>query len=209
MKIQTHTLLLASSLLLAPAFALAGVTDMANIARAAQVISQAQKIVEVMPADTQLDLPPPIKGNNGEFMNPYRQDGSLTEWAEKALEASAGAAAGGAVGNQAANMLASKIPFGGLFGSKIKETGKQQGAVMAAGGWDFIRDSSDQSFGSLDHLAAYMHFTYGTRGDYSKAVAAAMSIYPELQDRYREAIRKAYQGQTAVASQHRSSFFEE
>ena len=142
-------------------------------------------------AGVELEAPEPRSDSEGQYVLPYAQDGNVTPWAEKALQASVGSAAGKEAGGQAAGMLAKKVPFGGLMGKKVKDTAGAQGAIMAAGGWEFIRETSDQSFDSVDDTAVYMHVTHADSAGYSEALSAAFDIYPDLKKRYGGAIKNA------------------
>jgi hypothetical protein len=170
--------------------AVAGPQDVAN---AMKVLDDVSKVTATMAQMNMVLVPPtPIADNSGAFLSPYRCDGTPTEWSEKAMSAAAGGAAGGMVGDKAAGALAGKVPFvGGLFGKKVKEKAQSTGAVMAAGGWDSIKASSDMSFASLDDMAVYLHAKHSAETDYAQRVAAAFSIYPEFQNVYKNAIENA------------------
>lgn len=147
-------------------------------------------------------LPNPRGDSQGEFVLPYKSDGTVSPWAEKALTASAAGAASNVAAGKATDVasqqLAAKVPFGGLvgglFGKKAKEKAQEVGAVMAIGGWDFIRTNSNLSFDNVDAMAVYMNAQYGTRTDFPQALASAIAVYPTLKDRYEPAV-KAHYGQ--------------
>ncbi|MDH3647669.1 MAG: hypothetical protein OER80_12940 [Gammaproteobacteria bacterium] len=164
----------------------------ADVAAAAKIIAKTSKMLEKYAlAGVELEAPEPRADAEGEYVVPYTADGAVTAWAEKALQASVGSAAGKEAGGKAAGMLAKKVPFGGLMGKKVKDTAGAQGAVMAAGGWEFIRESSDQSFDDIDDTAVFMHVTHADSAGYSEALSAAFDIYPDLKKRYSGAIKKA------------------
>jgi hypothetical protein len=75
----------------------------------------------------------------------------------------------------------------------IKKKGKEMGAVAAVGGAEFIKKSSDQSFNNLDDYSVYMHVAHSKEGGYQQALAAAMAIYPSLENTYEVAVKKAYE----------------
>lgn len=174
--------------------------DMSSIARASMILSTVaglaekyQDVQEMLNAGTlELDVPEPIEGNEGEFFFPYTESGYLTPWAEKALSAQLGSEAGGRAADGAVSALASRVPMGGLFAGKAKGKARETGAVLAIGGWDFIRENTELSFDSLDDLSVYMHSEFNGEADYEQALAAAMAIYPELERGHERAIDKAY-----------------
>jgi len=168
----------------------AGPQDVAN---AMKVLDDVSKITATMAQlNVTLVAPAPIMGNGGAFLSPYRCDGTPTEWSGKAMNAAAGSAIGGMAGEKAAGALASKVPFvGGFFGKKAKEKAQASGAVMGAGGWEFIKGSSDISFATLDEMAVYLHAKHSADPEYAQRVAAAFSIYPEFQNVYAAAIDAA------------------
>ncbi|NNF67664.1 MAG: hypothetical protein HKM98_09160 [Gammaproteobacteria bacterium] len=173
-----------------PAFA----ASPADVAAAARVVAKTTKMLEKYAlSGVELEAPEARADADGKYVAPYLVDGELTAWAEKALQASIGSAAGKEAGGKAAGMLAQKVPFGGLMGKKVKDKAGAQGAVVAAGGWEFIRSSSDQSFDKVDDIAVYMHVTHADSAGYSEALSAAFDIYPDLKKRYSGAIKKAQQ----------------
>ncbi|MGJ8689085.1 MAG: hypothetical protein ACSHXZ_06125 [Gammaproteobacteria bacterium] len=174
--------------------------DMGSIVQAQVIIGQLsqladkyQDVQDMLAAGTiELDVPQPIEGNTGRFYFPYTQAGTVTPWAEKALSAQIGAEVSGRAADGAINSLASRVPLGGLFARKAKEKAKESGAVIAIGGWDFIRDNTDTSFDSLEDMSVYMHSQFNGGAGYEEALAAAMAIYPELQEGHERAIDDAY-----------------
>ncbi len=164
----------------------------ADIAAAAKIIQQTAKLIEkYAAAGIELEAPVPRADAEGKYVLPYTTDGEMTAWADKALQASVGSAAGKEAGKKAAGMLAKKVPFGGLMGKKVTDTAGAQGAVMAAGGWEFIRENSDQSFDNVDDVAVYLHVTHAGSAGYEEALSAAFDIYPDLKKRYAAAIKNA------------------
>ena len=57
------------------------------------------------------------------------------------------------------------------------------------------------SFNNLDDYAVYLHVTHGNEAGLQQALAAVMSIYPDLEFGYDVAINKAYQGELAQKRQ--------
>jgi len=200
-------LLLAALVLSLPVSALAlDGNTMADIVKAQVIIGQVQQAMnqlkEVQAAAAAVagatEAPPApvspaaLTDKSGKFFLPYDNEGNLTAWAEKALGAQVGAAVGAKAGAKAGSMLAAKVPFGGLLGGKAKKKGKELGALAAVGGADFIKESSNLSFNSLEDMSLYMHLNCSENENYIKAFAAAMAIYPDLEKTYEATVKKAY-----------------
>lgn len=174
--------------------------DMAGIIQAQAILGQISQVAEkyqdvqdlLNSGSIELDVPEPIDGNSGQYYFPFDQDGYLTAWAEKALNAQIGAEAGERATDSAINSLASRVPFGGLLAGRAKNKAKETGAVLAIGGWDFIRENTDISFNKLEDLSVYMHAEFDGEPDYETALAAAMALYPELERGHQRAIDDAY-----------------
>ena len=174
--------------------------DMGSIVHAQVILGQIGQLTDkykdvqdMLAAGTaELEVPEPAEGNTGEFYFPYMQSGYLTPWAEKALSAQIGAEVSGRAADGAINSLASRVPLGGLLASRAKGKAKETGAVIAIGGWDFIRENTDTSFNSLADLSVYMHSEFNGEADYEQALAAAMALYPELERSHERAIDNAY-----------------
>lgn len=193
---KTYQSLLAAVLLLSSAHA----ADMGALIHAQVILGQISQIAEkyqdvqdLLSAGTiTLEVPDPVEGNTGKFYFPYDKNGYITPWAEKAINAQIGAEVGGRAADTAISSLASKVPLGGLFAGRAKDKAKETGAVVAIGGWDFIRENTDTSFNSLSDLSVYMHSEFNGESDYETALAAAMALYPELERGHERAIDKAY-----------------
>lgn len=175
-----------------------------DVAEAARILDNVTRIAnetQVLTPGAELVAPTPREDTTGKFLSPYRSDGALTDWANKAIRATAGSAVAGAAADKATdsavNQLAGKVPggalVGGLLKKKAKDKAKEVGAVTAIGGWDYIRKTSDISFDSADELAVYMHATHsGADAEFAKALGAAFSVYPALKEAYEPAVRNAY-----------------
>jgi len=136
--------------------------------------------------------PTPINGNSGQYMSPYTSDGVLAEWVDKSINAKMGAELGGAVGAYAGKKLMENIPvFGGWLGKTAGQEIGREIAIKAAGGEEFIRNTSDLSFNSLEDLSVYLYVNYSTNEHYRDALDAAMAIYPELKQNYHSYIIEA------------------
>ena len=122
-----------------------------------------------------------IPDNSGEYMNPWTSDGVLAEWVDKAINAKMGSAVGSAAGAYAASKALDNVPFvGGFLGSKVGKKLGHSAAISASGGMDYIRQTSDQSFRSLEDMARYLKAVHGTNSNFQDAIKAADAIYPGL-----------------------------
>lgn len=122
-----------------------------------------------------------IPDNSGEYMNPWTSDGVLAEWVDKAINAKMGSAVGSAAGAYAASKALDNVPFvGGFLGSKVGKKMGHSAAISASGGMDYIRQTSDQSFRSLEDMARYLKAVHGTNSNFQDAIKAADAIYPGL-----------------------------
>lgn len=169
----------------------AGVDD---VARAAAIV---QRLVELNTKfaayDVELPAPSPIAGASGKYVLPVTGDGALTGWAQKALSAQVGNVVGEQVAGEAAKRTVGAIPVvGGLAGGFAKKKGKEVGALAALGGPEFIKSSSTHSFNDVRSYAVYLHSKMGKSADYSKAVQAAIALYPDLEKTYAESVTAAY-----------------
>jgi len=122
-----------------------------------------------------------IPDNSGEYMNPWTSDGVLAEWVDKAINAKMGGAIGSAAGAYAASKALENVPFiGGILGSKVGKKVGHSAAISASGGMDYIRETSDQSFRSLDDMARYLKTVHADNSNFQDAIKAADAIYPGL-----------------------------
>ncbi len=185
--------LLASLLALAVMVPASLRADAVDVARAAQVAAKVLEFTQKFKAATAtVPTPEPIPNSSGKYVVPFTADGQLTDWAQKALTAQLGAAAGGVAADKATGAALSQVPLGGLFAKKAKDKGKELGALAAIGGMEFVRQSSSLSFNNLADYAVYMHQKYSGGMDFSKGLAAAMAIYPDLVKGYESSIKGAY-----------------
>jgi hypothetical protein len=129
--------------------------------------------------------PQPIEDNSGLYMNPYTEDGVLTQWVDKAVNAKIGSQAGALIGAQAGQKLLESIPLiGGLLGQEAGQALGREIALKSVGGEEFLKESSDTSFNSIDDLALYLYVNYSSHKHYAEALDATMEIYPDLKLRY-------------------------
>lgn len=171
----------------------AGAIDTA--AQAAAIVQRLTELNQQFAAyDVDLPAPTPAAGVKGKYLLPIDAEGNLTEWAKKALQAQVGNIAGEQAGAVASKGLASMVPGGGLAGGFMKKKGKETGAMLALGGSEFIKKTSSVSFDSVDAYAVYLHSKVGKSADYSKAVQAAIALYPDLEQGYAASVQAAYAG---------------
>jgi hypothetical protein len=183
-----------------------GAMNAKDLAEASRILDKVTRLAQQLKAanpevEVGLQVPEPRADNQGKYLCPYRADGSLTPWAEKALQATAGAEIGKAVGkklgDKAAGELARKIPggaaLGSMLGGKLKSKATETGAMLALGGADYMRENSELSFDSAPALAVYLHSKQSEFGeDYVKALGTMFGIYPNLRGAYEPAIKAAY-----------------
>lgn len=145
-----------------------------------------------MPMASQVVAPTPIEGNGGEFMSPFTSDGVVAPWVEKAIDAKTGAAVGSAVGAYAGQKLMENIPFvGGWLGQKAGDAAGREIALQMAGGYEYIKETSDLSFNTLDELSVWMYATHSTHKHYQQALESMKEIYPDLKSGYMQALIRA------------------
>ncbi len=166
-------------------------------ARAAAIVQRVVELNQQYSAyDIELPAAAPIAGVTGKYLLPVDQNGALTEWAQKALQIQAGNIAGEQAGSAAAKGLGSVVPGGGLASGFLKKKGKETGAVAALGGPEFLKKSSRLSFDNVEAYAVYLHAKLGKSADYSKAVQAAIALYPDLEKSYSASVAAAYETAT-------------
>lgn len=174
--------------------------DMASIVKAQVILGQVTQVVDkykevqalLDSGVVELDYEEPIQGNTGKFLFPFDEGGNATEWADKALNAQVGAMAAEKASDSAINAVAGRVPFGGFMAGAAKSKAKGAGAIMAIGGWDFIKETTTLSFDRLDDYSIYLHSEYNGLPEYEKALAAAMAVYPKLEKSHKRYIDKAY-----------------
>ena len=166
---------------------------MADVAKAQVIINKINKVVEKYREMTiDLEAPESLEGGKGKFLVPFTDDGDLTEWASKALEAQAGAAVGEKAGSAVGKALGAKVPFGGMMGGSAKKKGKQMGTAVALGGMPFVKETTDRSLNNVDDYIVYLHVVHQGNPDYQSGLASAMALHPEMEGRIDFAIKNAY-----------------
>lgn len=164
-----------------------------TVARTAAIVQRVMELNQQFAAyDAELPAPAPLAGAKGKYLLPINADGTLTAWAEKALNAQVGNIAGEQAGAAAGKGLASVVPGGGLASGFLKKKGKETGAMAALGGADFVRKNTVYSFDSVEAYAVFLHAKAGKSADYSKAVQAAIALYPDLESSYAASVQTAF-----------------
>lgn len=164
------------------------------VARAVAIVQRLAELNTKFAAyNVDLAAPAAVQGTTGKYVLPIDASGNLTEWAKKALTAQVGNIAGEQAGNAAAKGLGSVVPGGGFASGLLKKKGKEVGAMTALGGPEYIKSTSSLSFDSITDYAVYLHAKAGKSPDYSKAVQAAIALYPDLETSYAKSVTAAYE----------------
>jgi hypothetical protein len=135
-----------------------------------------------------------------EYYSPYLQSGVLADWADTAVKRG--------VGIQVHPGVAA-YPDGRVIDPNRKYTREQyeedirvaNRAANLVGGWDHIRETSDQTFASLEDLSLSLFVNNSESVQYAQALAATMMIYPELRAVYWQTVSG---GSTSGTSQKSS-----
>lgn len=177
-----------------------------DVARAAALVQRMVELNQKFSAyDVALTAPAPLAGAKGKYLLPIDANGTLTGWAEKALAAQVGNIAGEQAGSAAAKGLGSVVPGGGLASGFLKKKGKESGAMLALGGTEYVKSTSSLSFDSVEAYAVYLHSKLGQSADYSKAVQAAIALYPDLEKSYSASIQSAFDAAMKVAAANKAA----
>jgi hypothetical protein len=145
-----------------------------------------------IPEKSAIICPPAIMDSSGEYMCPYTQDGVLAEWTDNAINASMGAAVGKMAGAYAGQKALEFVPIvGGILGSYAGEAVGRKVALAMAGGEEFIRESSDLSFNTLEDMAVYLYVNYSEHEHYQAAIKCTGEIYPDFPKIYMVALQNA------------------
>lgn len=149
-----------------------------------------------IPHPFEIAAPRPMKGNSGLYMCPFTRDEVFAEWTDKAIKAKLGASVGKQAGVYAGQKALEQVPvMGGIVVGVLGEMVGRKIAIEMAGGMEYIRDTSDLSFNSLDDLAVYMYVRFSNNEHYQEALNILREIYPELTtERYINALRNAKRG---------------
>lgn len=145
-----------------------------------------------MPQPNQVMVPEPILDNTGEYLCPYTQDGVLAEWTDKAIGVGAASGVGQAAGAYLGAKALEQIPFvGGWLGGMAGDAAGRAIAIEAAGGEEFMRETSDISFNNLNDMSVYMYAKFSSHEHYQDALESVMEIYPDMKQTYVSAIYAA------------------
>jgi len=144
------------------------------------------------PKPEEIIPPKPISDNSGEYMCPYTQDGMVAPWCDKGINASIGSTVGKTAGAYLGSKALEQVPFiGGFLGSKAGDAVGRKVAIEASGGWEYIKETSDLSFNSLEDMAVWLYVTKSNNEHYQETFKAAGQIYPELNKIFYSAIKDA------------------
>ena len=136
--------------------------------------------------------PKPRLDNKGAYLSPYTQDGVMAEWVDRAINAKMGATIGKHAGTYAGQQLMENSPFiGGMIGQHMGEAIGRRIAIECSGGWEYIQETSDVSFDTVEDLSIYLYSVYSSNEHFNDALEAAMEIYPEMKTKYYPAITHA------------------
>lgn len=143
----------------------------------------------------------PIQGNSGQYLSPYTSDGVTADWVDKSINAKMGSAVGGAVGAYAGAKAMENVPFiGGFLGNKVGKAAGRKAALAASGGEDYMRQTSDLSFNSLEEMSVWMYRNHGQSANYAEVLKATQEVYPEMKQVYPVAVARAANGGAATAA---------
>lgn len=165
-----------------------------------------QSIIQAhFPSPSKINPPAPIRGNNGKYMSPFTSSGAVAPWAQGRSEENdygfkvAKAVAEFAVENagnrtskyvpvvgQALNMVTHKAK---LEIRRVAEIKRIEAEMLKLA--DDAKTSSDISFNSVDDLAVYLYSRNSTHPEYVRVLSLVQKLYPELEQRYIDAVDKA------------------
>jgi hypothetical protein len=149
-----------------------------------------------LPKAETLVSPTPMEGNSGKFLNPYRADGSLAPWAEKGTHSNR---FGAAVAGFAASEAIGYYDVTGLASTGAEMLIKQQAAIGAAGGQEYMKATSESSFNRREDFAVYLYVNHSTKQLYKKTLELLAEIYPDMWSNYENDIRNAPKKPEAAA----------
>ena len=143
-----------------------------------------------LPRPRELRLPAVHQDANGAYLCPYTRDHTLAAWTDAAIGIKAKGQIAGAFGMIVGIALGGDPIFGTMLKKEAREAAREK-AIAALGGWETIRRQSDVSFDSVDDLAVYLYAFYSAEPTYVGALDAAMTLYPDLVERYVPAVAGA------------------
>jgi hypothetical protein len=145
-----------------------------------------------LPPPRSLATPAPRLDNGGAYLFPYTRDYALADWCDGIVAAGAFEKVGkGAATTVAAAAGGSAMGIFSWALRRVAESIGRQAALQRIGGWDAVRAGSEISFDDLDAYAVYLYQFFSAEATYPDALSAAILLYPELEDRYVDAILEA------------------
>ena len=146
-------------------------------------------------APSELKAPAPIEGDAGRYASPFTSDGVTAGWVTKSMQVKAAGQIGAMAGSYAGQKALENVPFvGGFLGQKAGAAIGNSMALSAIGGEEFIRETTDLSFDSLQDMAVYMYVNYSANPEYEKILDATFALYPDFQTAYYPALQAASAG---------------
>ncbi len=143
---------------------------------------------------SELTPPTPAADMSGKYVSPFKSDGSVTDWAEKSWSEEVSKNIAGNIGSNVGSQVGSALGggWGSLIGASAGKVGARKATheafLLALGGEDYIRETSELSFNSLAELSKYLYVVNSDHPQYKEALNAAMYLYPELEDVYPETL---------------------
>jgi hypothetical protein len=141
-----------------------------------------------LPSPETLVSPTPMRGSSGQFLNPYLADGTLAPWANKGVHSSRVAA--GVAGFAASEAIGMVDPTG-LAANGSDTLIKQQGAIGAAGGSQYMKSTSETSFDRREDFTVYLYVNHSKTEHYKETLDLIVEIYPDVGSNYDSDIRNA------------------
>lgn len=174
-----------------------------SVAEAAQKRREQANKLANFPSPSKLTPPSPIRGNGGKYMSPFTSTGTVASWAEDRSEENnfgykmATVAAESAIDSvgpskyvpitgQISNILGHRAKLEIRHLAEVKKIEAYMAKVM-----EEAKTSSDISFNSIDDFAVYLYVKNSTHSGYARVLKLAQKIYPELEQRYIDAVDKA------------------
>lgn len=132
-----------------------------------------------MPAEDIIALVPPRPDNAGAYLFPMKQDGALAAWVASGARVAQSRSRAGTLGRSLAT-AAGQVGDAAVLVGALGEALAHAQAIRAIGGWEYIRETSDQSFDSLRDMARWLHYRYADHADQARLLTAITSLYPEF-----------------------------
>ena len=146
-----------------------------------------------LPPASEVAAAAPRTDNAGKYVSPFSKYGTVAEWVSRVKQAQVFGDVAAPVGQHAGAALLDQIPlFGSLAGQSVGRAIAKDAVLNAAGGWDFIRESSDLSLDRPGDLCAFLYAKHSDHPDYAVARNAAFELYPEVEAAYDSSIRAAH-----------------